>query len=188
MLTPSLPKPQLATPAHVHPGLRNFARISNALCRGAQPTQDGFQALKEMGIRTIVNLRAYHSDRARLKGLGVNYVHLHCRAWWPSSRQTARFLKIAIDADLQPVFVHCLHGSDRTGLAVAAYRIMEQGWSARDAAEELHRFGFHKKYFPQILRYLEKLKVEKLRAKIARAKLPRVKNGATGSSFPNAKK
>jgi protein tyrosine/serine phosphatase len=41
------------------------------------------------------------------------------------------------------VFVHCQHGADRTGMMVAAYRVMEMGWTPEEAAAELPRFGFH---------------------------------------------
>jgi protein tyrosine/serine phosphatase len=142
--------------------LANLAQISPALYRGAQPTREGFEQLKKMGVKTIVNLRAYRSDRRKLRGSGLKYVHLHCRAWLPSGKRLAQFLKIVRDPANHPVFVHCLHGADRTGLAVAAYRVIEQGWSVSDAAKELHQYGFHKRFFPQILRYLKSLDASKI--------------------------
>ena len=52
----------------------------------------------------------------------------------------------------KPVLVHCMHGSDRTGTIVAAYRILEQGWSPDDAIAELKepRFGYHSNVYPYI--------------------------------------
>ena len=148
-------------------GVPNFAQISPALFRGAQPTREGFESLRAMGIRTIVNLRAYHTDRRRVRGIGLGYVHLFCRAWIPRDRHVAAFLKILSDPANQPVFVHCLHGADRTGCMVAAYRMMEQGWHLHDAAAELRPFGHHR-VFPQIKRYLKRFDEARVRERIAR--------------------
>ncbi|HLX64430.1 MAG TPA: tyrosine-protein phosphatase [Planctomycetota bacterium] len=162
------------TPRNDLPGLANFAQISDVLFRGAQPTPDGFAQLQKMGIRTVVNLRAYTSDSRKLRktrDCKLHYIHLRCRAWLPSSKKLAQFLKILRDPANQPVFVHCLHGSDRTGLAIGAYRIIEQGWLAQDAAKELHTFGFHGRIFPQILRFLKKLDVRKIEKLITKIKI-----------------
>ena len=50
----------LAMPREDLEGLKNFAKISNALYRGAQPGAEGFRTLKDMGVKTIVNLRHHH--------------------------------------------------------------------------------------------------------------------------------
>ncbi len=145
------------------PGLGNFAPVSDVLFRGSQPSREGFEQLRKMGVKTVVNLRAYRGDAGKLKGLGFQYVHLRCRAWLPSGKKIAEFLKIVEDPINRPVFVHCWHGSDRTGLAIASYRIMIQGWSLEDAVEELHEFGFHHRVFPQILRYLKRFDADSMR-------------------------
>ncbi len=41
------------------------------------------------------------------------------------------------------VLIHCLHGQDRTGIVIAAYRIKYQGWSVEDAVKEMNAYGFH---------------------------------------------
>ena len=136
------------------PGLTNFARISDGLYRGAQPSAEGFAELKKLGIKTVVNLRSFHTDRQKLKGTGLQYLHIYCKAWHPEDEDVIEFLKVVRDPANQPVFVHCLHGADRTGMMVASYRIIEQGWTIPDAADELPRFGFHT-IFKQIPKYLK---------------------------------
>jgi protein tyrosine/serine phosphatase len=148
-------------------GVQNFAQISAGLYRGAQPTREGFESLRAMGIKTIINLRAYHTDRRRVGGLGLGYIHLYCRAWIPRDRHVGAFLKILSDPKNHPVFVHCLHGADRTGCMVAAYRMVEQGWDKVQAAGELKHFGHHK-MFPQIRRYLRRFDEARVKERIAR--------------------
>ena len=135
--------PTLLMPRDDIPGVKNFAKISDVLYRGEQPTAEGFAELKKMGVKTIVNLRAFHSDRDLLSGTGLQYVHINCKAWHPEDEDVAQFLKLLKDPNNLPVFVHCQHGADRTGMMVASYRIMEQGWNPDDAARETHNFGFH---------------------------------------------
>jgi tyrosine-protein phosphatase SIW14 len=146
---------KLLTPRNDVPGVKNFARISDDLYRGEQPTVEGFTELKKMGVKTIVNLRSFHSDRALMTGTGLQYLHLYCKAWHPEEEDVAQFLKLLKDPNNRPVFVHCQHGADRTGMMVASYRMLEQGWNSDDAAKETHNFGFHK-MFAEIQTYLQR--------------------------------
>lgn len=52
--------------------------------------------------------------------------------------------EICMAASFGNVLVHCLHGEDRTGIVVAAYRILIQGWSVNQATAEMYKFGFHR--------------------------------------------
>src|SRR5258706_9038328 len=52
----------------VLPGLTNFYQVSTNLYRGAQPTAEGMRQLKAMGIKTVINLRAFHSDKDEVAG------------------------------------------------------------------------------------------------------------------------
>jgi tyrosine-protein phosphatase SIW14 len=150
---PPVVKP--AKPQDDLPGLKNFAVVSEALSRGAQPTAEGFAELKRRGVKTIVNLRSAHSDREKLAGTGLQYIEIPCRAWNPKEDDVLRFLKIVAEPKNQPVFVHCEHGSDRTGMMVAVYRILEQGWTSDDAVKELSNFHFHP-IFGDVVTYLKK--------------------------------
>jgi hypothetical protein len=46
-------------------------------------------------------------------------------------------------------YVHCLHGVDRTGFVIAAYRVKVQGWTWEEAYGEMLHLGFH--LFPYAL-------------------------------------
>lgn len=157
------------TPRNDLPGLANYAKVSDVLHRGAQPSAAGFAALKRMGLRTVVNLRSFNSDRDELKGTGLQYVHIYCKAWHPEDEDVVKFLQVVRDPKNHPVFVHCQHGADRTGMMVAAYRVVEQGWSVEDAAQELGRFGFHT-VWTDIVRYLKEFSRERMLRLLEQAK------------------
>jgi len=154
-----------ATPIE-RPGLKNFHRVSKDLYRGAQPTEEGMWELKAMGIKTVVNLRSFHSDRGMIGKTGLDYEHIPMKAWHAEDEDVVRFLRIATDKDLTPVFVHCRYGSDRTGMMVALYRIAVQGWSKEDALREMTEgpFGFHE-IWQNLLKYMDKVGIEDIERK-----------------------
>jgi protein tyrosine/serine phosphatase len=149
------------------PNLPNLHRVTPSLYRGAQPEDEGFGELKALGIKTVVNLRSMHSDRSETEAHGLGYVHLAEQAWAAEDEETLAFLKVALDPERQPIFVHCQHGADRTGTSVAAYRIVVQGWSKRDAIREMTNggFGYHS-IWTNLIRYVENLDVEKMRREL----------------------
>ena len=93
----------------------------------------------------MVNLRTGDDDPDDLEGLDLGYVHIPMRADDFSDADVARFLEVATDEARVPVFVHCLHGADRTGVVVGAYRVVVQGWSREEAVAEMTGggFGYH---------------------------------------------
>ena len=122
-------------------GVPRFAVVSPVLSRGAQPTREGFRQLRERGIRTVVALRWAHDDDAALAGLGLNSYRLRAKQWHPEKEDVVRAMKVILTPQYQPVFVHCQAGKDRTGLVVAVYRILVDGWSVDDAIAERKMFG-----------------------------------------------
>lgn len=163
----------LANPQTI-PGVANFAKVSDVLYRGAQPTKEGLAELKRRGIKTVVSLRTFHSDGDNLKGTGLQYVRIPCQAWNPNDEDIARFLKVVRDPANQPVFVHCQHGADRTGCAVAVYRVLEQGWDIDSAGGELKNFGFHP-IWKEIREYLQHFDAAAIRKKVQDTKMPAIK-------------
>lgn len=128
--------------------LPKFHQINAGLYRGAQPKDGGLKRLAQLGIKTIVDLRA-SGDRARAeeleaRGLGLRYFNVPFR-WYgrPKDEQVERVLEIISRPENQPVFVHCGHGVDRTGLIVAIYRITQEGYTSKQAKSEANRFGMH---------------------------------------------
>lgn len=153
-------------------GLPNFAKVSEVLYRGAQPDRKGFEELKKLGVKSIVNLRAGHPDRKLIEGLGFRYFSIPANTWDVSDSHSTRFLKVLSDPANQPVFVHCQHGSDRTGTMVAIYRIYVQNWKPDEALKELPTFGFHQ-VWKNLKRYLLKLDVNRLKTGVEKLEAPK---------------
>ncbi|MEN6642701.1 MAG: tyrosine-protein phosphatase [Armatimonadia bacterium] len=170
------PAPRNSRPVYPRndvPGVTNFAIVSRNLYRGAAADALGFRTLKLMGVKTVVDLRQFHSDLPLLKGTGLQYYYLPANPSEIDDDEVAQFLRIVRNPDNQPVFVHCTAGSDRTGVMVAIYRVMDEEWPVEAAAQELPIFGFHKVFQP-LLQYLSELDRAHLNALSASIPPPKV--------------
>ena len=145
------------------PGLPNLYKVSNDLYRGAQPTAEGMKELEMLGIKTVVNLRYLHSDRDEMEDVNLAYEHIPMTTLDPDMDDIVRFLNIVTDSNSTPVFVHCKHGADRTGVTTAIYRVIVQDWSREDAVEEMTKggFGFHD-IWDNLADYIRELDIDKI--------------------------
>jgi tyrosine-protein phosphatase SIW14 len=148
------------------PGINNFYKVSDDLYRGAMPSKEGLVQLKKLGIKTIINFQTFHSDRKKIekKVPELKYIHIVMQAWRTEDKDVIAYIKIMKDKNNLPAFIHCYHGSDRTGMMSAVYRIFFQGWTKEKAIDEMKNggFGFHKE-FEILAEYLQKLNVEKMK-------------------------
>jgi protein tyrosine/serine phosphatase len=126
-------------------GLPNLFQVDEAVYRGAQPEKEGFAELKAMGVKTVINLRTFHSDKKECEEAGLRMISITTQAWEGEEEEAAAFLRAVTDPENQPVFFHCQHGADRTGTMCAVYRIAVQGWTKDEAIREMTEggFGFH---------------------------------------------
>lgn len=127
------------------PGVANFGEVTPTLYRGAQPTPEGFETLRKMGIAIVVDLRDGGEGKREEKQVtreGMKFVAIPWECSNPKDDYFAKFLAIVRDNPEKKVFVHCHVGVDRTGMMIAAYRMSEQGWTADEALREMRAFGF----------------------------------------------
>lgn len=150
-------------------GVPNLHKVSEDLYRSAQPTAEGMKNLREFGIKTIVSLRSYHSDRDEIGTTDLEYEHLPMQSWHPETEEVIQFLKIVTNPKKTPVLVHCQHGADRTGTMSALYRITIQDWTKEEAIVEMKEggFGFHEIWI-NLPRWIQALDIEKIKKEIAR--------------------
>jgi protein tyrosine phosphatase (PTP) superfamily phosphohydrolase (DUF442 family) len=160
--TPALPATtQPIATAQDLPGLRNFAWVTPFLARGGQPTPTGFSQLQQRGIKTVIDLRGggHRNDVPP----GMKSVQLPTNVSKPDLKLVIQFLRLVREPQNRPVFIHDEAGADRVGLYVAAYRLVEQGWSQHDAVVELNHFGFNNYWVsvPDFLYHLDAASVRK---------------------------
>ena len=160
-----------ATPV-VIAGAPNLNRVDTNFYRSAQPGEAGFKALaKDPGIKTVVSLRAFHSDRALLKGTGITLIRVPIFTWHIETEDIVKALAAIRKAEAKgPVLLHCQHGADRTGLITALYRVLYQGWTKEAALDEMQNgnFGYHA-IWGNIPRYLRTVDIEALRKMVKKA-------------------
>jgi len=143
--------------------LPNLHRVAPTVWRGAQPTAAGMVELERLGVRTVISLRAFHSDRDELQGTGLAYERISFKTWHPEDEDVIRFLRIVGNPDRHPVFIHCLHGSDRTGTMCAIYRMAIEDWPREDAIREMVEgdYGYHV-IWTNLIRYLRAVDIDRL--------------------------
>jgi len=150
------------------PGLTNFYQVTTNLYRGAQPTVEGMRQLKAMGIKTVINLRSFHSDKDEVAGTGLKSIRLETKPWHAEEEDVVGFLKVVTDTNNLPVFVHCQRGADRTGTMCAMYRIVVCGWTKPEAIEEMEQGGYHfSPVWKNLVDYIEHADIADIKRRVA---------------------
>ncbi|NNN06058.1 MAG: hypothetical protein HKL90_09190 [Elusimicrobia bacterium] len=125
---------------------RGFRLVSPGLYRSAQPSLENIGWLSGFGMATLLDLRdpitaALERRAAARAGIGVKSVPMS-GLWAPTFGELDRALAVLTDpATPRPILVHCLHGQDRTGVVIAAYRVIVEGVPPARAADEAQGFG-----------------------------------------------
>ena len=150
-------------------GVPNLHLVDDNFFRSAQPDAQGFQNLAtQHGLRTVISLRAYHSDRPLVRGLDLRLVRFPIHTWHIEREDVVGALQTLRRARREgSVLLHCQHGADRTGLITALYRILYQGWGKDAALDEMQNgdFGYHA-VWAHIPRYIRRVNVERLRREV----------------------
>lgn len=124
------------------PGVENFHQVDEHVYRGAQPHGEAFVGLAKIGIKTVIDLRGENSEESAVEHAGMRYVRLPWSGFKaPADSQVASVLSLLNDHSAWPVFVHCRRGADRTGTAIALYRITHDHWTNQQAFDEAKSFG-----------------------------------------------
>lgn len=128
-------------------GIRNFTRVDATVGCGGATAPGALAQLREMGFRTVVNLRAASEPDARLEEsqaaaatAGLRYVHLPFDVNNPDPAVVEQFLAVVTDAASQPVYVHCA-GANRAGGLWLIKRMLVDGWEEERAVAEAEAVG-----------------------------------------------
>jgi protein tyrosine phosphatase (PTP) superfamily phosphohydrolase (DUF442 family) len=137
-------------PYHVFVGDNVHPVVPGKVYRGAQPNGALIRTLVQRhGIRTIVNLRGYchpqswyveEAQTAQDLGLALEDICFSAGRW-PSQHEVRAFVEVLDQAEY-PLFMHCRHGADRTGLASVIAQILLADQAYAKARGQLSlRFG-----------------------------------------------
>ena len=141
-------------------GVPNAGKVTEQLYRGAQPHLSSLVQLKEMGITTIVDLRAEDTgmreqEKKEAERLGIHFVSIPEGGWSnPTNDEIAQFLSLFEGNSKEKVFVHCHFGQDRSGVFVATYRMAIQKWPPEEAIKEMYYFGFNGFWHPGMMSFV----------------------------------
>lgn len=144
--------------------LDNFYRVSPTVYRSEQPGKRAFTYLQTFGIKSVLNLREFHTDRDEAGKTDIKLYHFPLATGKINEAQLIAALRLIRDAP-KPILIHCWHGSDRTGIVCAMYRMVFEQWPREAAIEEFTRgpFGFHALVWTNLPELLRNIDVEAVR-------------------------
>jgi protein tyrosine/serine phosphatase len=147
--------------------LENFYRLNDEVYRSQQPDDEEMAELEATGFRAILNLREYHSDEDEAKGTQLKLYRVPVNAGDIDDAFVVEALRAIAQAD-KPILIHCWHGSDRTGVVAAMYRMVFEQWPREMAIDEFVNggFGYHASFYPNIERYLERVDISDIRRQV----------------------
>ena len=133
-------------------GIVNGHEATPEIVRGGDVCSVGVASLMALGVRRVICLKNIRDDSEREIQIEKAIVEEARLTWlWRPLENQGLFsyddgskvpaILELIEQSLGRVFVHCHHGSDRTGVVVACWRIKHQGWSADQAIAEMKRYG-----------------------------------------------
>ncbi len=128
----------------------NFRQLNKWVYKGSAPrNEQDILSLKELGIRTLINLRwgnikETRNEKKWCEKAGIKYIHVPLLPGKiPSKKDIDKILAILENSNNNLIYVHCKQGVDRTGLVTAIYRIKHEKWPLNLAYNEMIRDGFH---------------------------------------------
>ena len=129
--------------------IRNFAKVTDGVYRGALPGAEGYRSLVgRLGVRRVCDLRlaGAETDRQRALDAGVTewkHISFSDRAA-PHAERVREWLAFMRTARPDnPIYTHCMGGRHRTGVLIAVLRVTDCGWTVEQALKEMMRHGWY---------------------------------------------
>ncbi|MBC7741575.1 MAG: tyrosine-protein phosphatase [Bdellovibrionaceae bacterium] len=141
-------KPEFAFAADDLPALHV---VTPSIMRGGRPSEAGLKILIKKKIRTIIDLEdsnsAIQAEKKFLANTNIRHISIPINSLrTPKDADVKKIQDLLNDSANFPIYIHCQHGEDRTGLMVGLYR-WEHGMAAADAYREMLALGFHRLLF-----------------------------------------
>lgn len=149
-------------------GLNNLYKLNDSIYRSEQPDSIAFANLKKIGIKSILNITTQQNDTAIPGNQDFNFYFVRMKAERFSDSDIINALTVIRNAP-KPILIHCRHGSDRTGVVIAMYRIIYENHTKQEALDELRNGGYgFNTIFVNIPKYIKKVNIAKLRDKLTK--------------------
>ena len=129
--------------------IKNFGQMDDRFFRGAQPKENEFKELAQLGIRTVIDLRddPERYEKGMVESLGMTYVHIPMIAKkYPTPEALSLFLKAVNDPNTGKFYVHCAGGRHRTGVMGAVYRFRFYNWDFEQVYKEMKQYDFYTRW------------------------------------------
>lgn len=153
-------------------GIDNITNPVDGIYRGARPLfESELTTLSQLGIKSILNLQGgdlkikskkfiakyepgelpeiIFAEKLQAEKLGLTFLNTPLNSIKPVTSEEDKLIDLALnfmnDELNQPVYVHCEHGVDRTGLLIALYKVKYLKISPKDAHADWVALGHSKK-------------------------------------------
>lgn len=138
----------------------NQHRLGSEAWRSAQPAPHQIASFKNLGLKTIVNLRgprfcgSYWLEQQACARHGMRLVDFQIRSRAAPSKEELLGARDMLDRIEYPMLLHCKSGADRAGLMSALYLIVREGRPVAEAKQQLAlKFGHIRQSDTGILDY-----------------------------------
>jgi protein tyrosine/serine phosphatase len=129
--------------------IKNFGRMDERFYRGGQPREGDYQALKALGITTVIDLCDDPApyEKTDVEALGMKYVNIPMSdTKYPTMAEVDEFMKLVQNPSTGKFFVHCAGGRHRTGVMGAVYRFNQYGWNFDQVYSEMKAYDFYTRW------------------------------------------
>jgi hypothetical protein len=128
----------------------SYTQVVDGIFRGPRPV-----TLADLppGTKTVLSLESgffevFHDElyaediQDEAASVNIFHVPINSIGFPPSKKTLDATYNLIVNFGLHPIYVHCKQGVDRTGLAIAYFRI-KQGMPIDQAIQEMKDLGFH---------------------------------------------
>lgn len=129
--------------------IKNFGQMDDRFYRGGQPDEEDYEALAQLGIKTVIDLRddPKSYEKPAVEALGMKYVNIPMDdKKYPEAQPIDEFLKVVNAPETGKFYVHCAGGRHRTGVVGAVYRFTHDGWDYNRAYAEMKQYDFYSRW------------------------------------------
>jgi uncharacterized protein (TIGR01244 family) len=149
---------QVKAPEQADPSLiPNYRLVRPGIATSGQPTDEGLRRLKELGFRTVINLRTEkegaREEKEQVEAAGLRYVWVPVTPDTFSMADVESVARVLDDEGAEPTLVHCAVGS-RVG-AVWTVREVLRGKDLEAAEREGREIGLGGAMIPATRRLAE---------------------------------